>query len=487
MMMLSLSPWQALALVSATGLFLPHSSTVVSAQRVLRQPVSPSFRGIDPCPARCTVTGPESANWPVSRTLGPLGACPHTLFLDFSLSDRVDDESQNHRIFSCSSYGSDWASLPDATAPAASARVVNASYELGWWPNGVLAAGKLRMLSSQIRQYLASGYGTTDRPVVLFGLHGTAAVGLYIGKGLQNEGSGAMALGALERQLSVLDIKGDSLAMQLCGPGRDGDHIFGLMATSNASFGVIQDAVRSWSNATCLSFENSTQVHGSAFLTTPDYSNATGLFSNATTSSLTARANLKSPWRRRQSSEPTGHGLLGGVLTARADCTTVQVVSGDTCASLAIKCGISGATFTLYNPSSTLCSTLQPFQHVCCSSGTLPDFAPKPNADGSCASYDVKTDDSCAAIAAAHSLTVNQLIGFNSQTWGWNGCTNIWVGTRVCLSSGTPPMPAPVQGVVCGPQVPGTPVPPAGTDLSTLNPCPLKACCDVWGQVSLLS
>ncbi len=96
----------------------------------------------------------------------------------------MDDESENHRIFSCLSYGSDWANLLNDTAPAASARVVNATYELGWWSNGVLAAGKLRELSSQLRQYLASGYGTTDRLVVLFGLYGTAAVGLYIGKGL---------------------------------------------------------------------------------------------------------------------------------------------------------------------------------------------------------------------------------------------------------------------------------------------------------------
>ncbi len=131
MMMLSLSLWQALALVSVTSVFLPHSNTVVSAQQGVRLPVSPSFRGTDPCPARCIVTGPDSANWPVSRTLGPLGACQQTLFLDFSLSDRVDDESENHRIFSCSSYGSDWANLPNDTAPAASARVVNATYELG--------------------------------------------------------------------------------------------------------------------------------------------------------------------------------------------------------------------------------------------------------------------------------------------------------------------------------------------------------------------
>jgi hypothetical protein len=47
-------------------------------------------------------------------------------------------------------------------------------------------------------------------------------------------------------------------------------------------------------------------------------------------------------------------------------------------------------------------------------------------------------------------------------------------------------MPAPVANAICGPTVPGTPVPPVGTNISTLNPCPLNACCDIWGQVSLL-
>jgi chitinase len=43
-------------------------------------------------------------------------------------------------------------------------------------------------------------------------------------------------------------------------------------------------------------------------------------------------------------------------------------------------------------------------------------------------------------------------------------------------------MPAVVSNAVCGPQVPGTPIAPAGTNLSTLNGCPLNACCDIWGQ-----
>jgi hypothetical protein len=43
-------------------------------------------------------------------------------------------------------------------------------------------------------------------------------------------------------------------------------------------------------------------------------------------------------------------------------------------------------------------------------------------------------------------------------------------------------MPAIVATAVCGPQVPGAVKPPAGTDLSTLNPYLLNAFCDVWVQ-----
>jgi hypothetical protein len=43
---------------------------------------------------------------------------------------------------------------------------------------------------------------------------------------------------------------------------------------------------------------------------------------------------------------------------ARADCKYVAVASGDGCASLATKCGISGSDFTKYNPKLD-CSKLQ--------------------------------------------------------------------------------------------------------------------------------
>ncbi|KAF7337316.1 Glycoside hydrolase family 18 protein [Mycena sanguinolenta] len=165
-------------------------------------------------------------------------------------------------------------------------------------------------------------------------------------------------------------------------------------------------------------------------------------------------------------------------------CSTISVVSGDSCGTLAARCGISAADFTTFNPSPTLCSTLAVGQKVCCTSGGLP--VPVQNPDGSCASYTVVPGDTCSAIAASNGITVADLDAWNTNTWGWETCNDLQL-INICLSTGTPPMPPPVANAICGPQVPGTVTPPAGTNLSTLNPCPLNACCDIWGQCGTTS
>ena len=60
--------------------------------------------------------------------------------------------------------------------------------------------------------------------------------------------------------------------------------------------------------------------------------------------------------------------------------------------SCAERCGISGDDFTKYNDKDT-CSTLAAGGRVCCSEGDLPDIRPKPEDDGTCASYVVKDGD----------------------------------------------------------------------------------------------
>lgn len=125
---------------------------------------------------------------------------------------------------------------------------------------------------------------------------------------------------------------------------------------------------------------------------------------------------------------------------------------------------------------------------VCCTKGDLPDIRPKPNPDGSCAAYLVVPDDNCAKLAAKNGLELEDIEKFNNgtgRTWGWTGCQTLMAGVNICLSDGDPPMPAPVANAVCGPTKPGSKPPAAGKKLEDVNPCPLNACCNIWGQCGI--
>ncbi|KAG6006524.1 hypothetical protein E4U21_006978 [Claviceps maximensis] len=163
-------------------------------------------------------------------------------------------------------------------------------------------------------------------------------------------------------------------------------------------------------------------------------------------------------------------------------CRTLKVFAGDTCDSLAKSCQISRDDLIKFNPNLDLCKSTYEGQQLCCSFGTKPDVRPQPNADGSCFVHEVKAADSCESIAAAYGLKLEELESLNYDTWGWPGCKAIRNGIKICLSKGFPPMPAPISNAICGPQKPGTPVAKPGTDLTTLNPCPLNACCNSLGQ-----
>ncbi len=93
------------------------------------------------------------------------------------------------------------------------------------------------------------------------------------------------------------------------------------------------------------------------------------------------------------------------------------------------------------NTKTDFCSTLAEGQPVCCSNGKMPDVIPKPDANGNCAMYVTKEDDNCSKIAAARGLNVTALENFNKKTWGWNGCKLLYPDFKMCLSTGSPPMP----------------------------------------------
>lgn len=164
------------------------------------------------------------------------------------------------------------------------------------------------------------------------------------------------------------------------------------------------------------------------------------------------------------------------VAASGSTCSYVLVVSGDSCTSLATECGITATELYEYNPASDLCSTLAVGDPICCSAGDLPDLTPQENSDGTCYSYTVQTGDYCSLLADEYYITTDDIETYNSDTWGWMGCSDLQLGATICLSSGDAPMPAVLDSAECGPQVSGTERPDDWSTIASLNPCPLNAC-----------
>ncbi|PKY00745.1 glycoside hydrolase [Aspergillus campestris IBT 28561] len=378
----------------------------------LRKPASPGYRGSDPCPTSCRITGPNPSNWSAYHNFEQLQSCKQSLFYEFSLYDKVDDPETLHRIYACASNGEDWYNLPQSQKKVkTTVESVDSTYQIGWWADGALSATGISAVLEQMRRYLKVDHAASKNSTFLFARLGSASVGVYIGKGLQKESVSSFALRTAEHNIAKLPVNTGTVAMQLCDQNKDSGFTFGLIASSNGTFASVQDAMKTWAKGGCLSFHDSKNITGTAALTTPLFSSTKATKSKLVSSSISS---------------------LGAKQSA-----------------------------------------------------TLPDLAPKPGADGSCATYTVQPDDNCSNLAAAYSLTIAELEEFNKNTWGWNGCSNVWKGTVMCLSTGTPPMPAPLENAVCGPQMPGTPIPSDTTNLTHLNPCPLNACCNVWGQCGI--
>jgi hypothetical protein len=455
-------PW----FTAAVGLLL--SADGVMATRRLRLSSSPNYRNFGPCPQRCSDAGPNTGNWSAYPSLKSVRRCEQTIFFDFSFYDPVDDESRHHNLFACSSFGPDFDKLPAAAVKVAAVEEpVEVQFEIGYWDEGFgLAVSSVRSLIKQMRAYTERGHGATESPFMMFGRIGQASVGLYIGEGLQNQRL-VDGMRMFENRLQNLNVSTPSLAMQLCGPEYDSTHTFGLMITSNGTFAPIQDAMKAWDKSKCLSFGHSSKVSGQVTFTTPLIS------LNRTANSTILESGV----------------LQNSTLHARTECgKTVQVGSPDSCENLAAKCGIPPATFTKLHPEDDFCSKLMPKQHVCCTAGTLPDFSPKPNDDGSCNVYTVKANDNCDSISAEYSLSREKLSTYNKDTWGWGGCsleTYLFPNQKICLSTGSPPFPDEIANAQCGPQKPGSQAPTDGTNITDMNPCPLNACCNIWGKCGL--
>ncbi|KAH7159572.1 hypothetical protein B0J13DRAFT_592197 [Dactylonectria estremocensis] len=440
------------------------------------------------CPPFITEAGLDSSNWTAYSTLDKALACNYRpRLLEFMLHSRLTDVSSVNLIRAAASLEGDHLEIFNTTSssPGTLTTTTENDLVLGW------VSTDEQVITPQAVTALkeAQSFLLTDTAVnktTVFVHYGDTAVGVFFGKKIMPT---TVATEILERLVDYCWEYGmpRKLATQLCSSKFNSDYTLGVVIDNTPgpmALINVQSAVSAWSNATCLEdlqYEKPFGKFDIEFNIEDDHA----LSSNLTTSihkRHSGHNHIHAQHHKRYS-----HPVSRGDLIARASCSVKQVVSGDTCAALASRCGISASNFTKYNTKTNLCSTLRVGQYVCCSSGTLPDFTPKPNADGSCSSYEVQTGDFCDAIAASHSIEVKDIESFNKNTWGWSGCTRLFADAVICLSKGDAPMPNPIANAQCGPQKPGTVKPAKGKQLADLNPCPLNACCNVWGQCGTTS
>ncbi|PGH10677.1 hypothetical protein AJ80_07433 [Polytolypa hystricis UAMH7299] len=448
------------------------------------QLVSSQSSPFDPCPIHCNLAGPNPSNWTHLHGQVALTRCPETVIFDLAVYTPVLSPTAHLTFRACTaseattSHDMEYKPTPFAfglksRATDSSSHCVGeeSTYQnktdvhLMQWGSSKDSGspGEIASVVSALNEFVLLDLNCG--PTILFARSGNAVVGLYVGGEIE-KGSAAAILKNFVDTATNLDSLPEQLALQICRENSPSPWIMGLYVDPAGNISAVQDAVANWSDAKCFTNPEDEDIWKDtdiSVIKAIDVPIDLGLGSGFEQSSTPARRSLLRP---------------------RAECTAIQVASGDGCWSLSERCGITQDELLNYNGGGDFCDTLIPAQWVCCSTGTLPDFSPQPNPNGSCASYAAQTDDYCFAIAEAHHITVDDIESYNGDTWGWAGCDGLQPGQKICLSTGAPPMPAAIENAVCGPQVPGTES-VSGTELADLNPCPLNVCCNIWGQCGI--
>lgn len=388
-------------------------------------------------------------SWTSYHSLARLDSCNETVLFDTNIFHDVDTYSS---VRACSVQEQN-AFVADETS-CDSAVTTSVSMQMVSWKSTSSASQTSDSISRAVNavQNHVSAASNCGEPLITFSRDDDTIVGVYMGSRVDS----VTATEASVNMINATSTAADVLVVQSCGSGLDASDTFGIIIGNAGGFDTVQAALQTWANATCLAgYDASTATNTTVGIIPTRVSTADG-----------------------------GDTSASAVVKPRDDaCSYVQVVSGDSCASLADECGITSAELYEYNTASDLCSTLAIGEVICCSAGTAPDLSPQENADGTCASYTVQSGDYCALVASDHYITVDDIEDWNAETWGWSGCDNLQLGAVICLSTGDPPMPAVLAGAECGPQVNGTARPADWADISSLNPCPLNACvCDPYPE-----
>ncbi|KAF2688552.1 carbohydrate-binding module family 50 protein [Lentithecium fluviatile CBS 122367] len=365
------------------------------------------FSDLHPCPIPCKEGRPN--NWTVYTSMDRLALCDEPLLFDFAVTNPVADPNTVTKLHVCTATGGNESTTTNAEFNGSSSKkpVVftkraddcnstavesTATVNLAWSGEGNQGDRKAVLVGLANLKKFSEEDVECDASPFMFSYTRSVISGVYSGRFFGR----ATASNVIEKISDSVGSEADAstLVAQICGKGRASDRIFGATVFTSKNISTVQNAIKSWSDAKCVGdLDSSSELKGVSIFESPLSLSSNGTFSNTTSASATTQQALH--------------------LLARAECSYIKVVSGDGCGTLASKCGISGADLTKYNPDPKLCSTLAPGQPVCCSSGSLPDLKPKPNADGTCATYRVMTDDTCDVLAASNGIKTEDIDKWN--------------------------------------------------------------------------
>ncbi|KJZ69269.1 hypothetical protein HIM_11343 [Hirsutella minnesotensis 3608] len=426
------------------------------------------------CPTACEEAGPRPTNWTRLYRQDQLSHCNKPMLFDFNVERAPNNDTTfracalgpdpnpvlSRRLSNQKLHGINMIRV-NHTVPAdmsvkehtfdlscgASGSTVKASIKAG--PATIMSAGDILSAMEVLEARLSDPESCGN--LVLFAKAGAAVVGLYAGADLQKKQAARLLTEFRE-------------TVEICDPKSNFATTLGLVVVEHIEdISRAQRAVQVWTRGSCLDSPQSRVLLDGVNL---DILAASPL--DDISAGTEPRTDLKET----------------PILISRSECRSIEVAEGEGCAALSTRCGIRGREFIKFNPKPSLCATLKPGQKVCCSEGELSSAVPEQQRDGTCATHKVIPGDTCDMIANVYEITLEEIVVFNSQTWGWTGCGSLQVGTVMCLTQGSPPLPAPVPGIECGPQKPGTEAPSGtftGEDLAKLNPCALNACCSRWG------
>ncbi|OBR02336.1 Chitinase [Colletotrichum higginsianum IMI 349063] len=449
---------------------------------------------VNPCPVRCTISGPNPLNWTYLHGAKALKRCDQPMLFDTMLETRVNDPDKHITFRACTAseestvktddfvpvpftFGApEKRSLSDnikSTCASDMHKTPNQTsiFYHEWLPDdsspvdGSINDTALAIETLQGHLDAADNCGTA----IMFAKVRESIAGLFVGSAVDKK-SAAPFVEKLARKVKTKEFyEAGRFAATNCQTVRPSVWRVGVVADLQGNMTSVQEALSDWKDAKCLR---------SPDLTAEWTGVEVELWSIKSSLPTNGTDNLSN------STAVSGSGALH-TLHRRADCRAEEVISGDDCGALAKRCGISATQFDKYNSGTkNLCSTLKPRQHVCCSPGDLPDFRPKPDANGNCHAIDIDKGFGCWDYADANYLTVKDIEDFNKNTWGFAGCKNLQPGQKICLSKGEPPMPNPISNALCGPQKPDG-EPRGSKNLTDMNPCPLNVCCNVWGQCGM--